>query len=71
MQEKEIETKFKKLPEQLREKVLNYVDYLLLQQQDGKHKQSKSLTFIWEGKLKDAKININSVELQHKSLEWR
>ncbi len=56
MQEKEIETKFKKLPEQLKEKVLNYVDYLLLQQQDGKHKQSKSFTFNWEGKLKDAKI---------------
>ncbi len=43
MQEKEIEEKVKKLPEQLREKVLKYVDYLLLQQQDRKHKKARGL----------------------------
>ncbi len=47
------------------------VDYLLLQQQDGKYKQSKPFTFKWEGTLKDENINVTSVELQHKSLEWR
>ena len=71
MQEKEIESKFKKLPEHLKEEVLKYVDYLLLQQQDGKYKQSKPFTFKWEGTLKDENINVTSVELQHKSLEWR
>ncbi len=70
MQEKEIETKVKKLSERFRKKVLKYVDFLL-SQQDSKNEQIKSFSFKWEGKLKDPKTNTTSVELQHKSLEWR
>ena len=71
MLEKEIEAKVKRLPEQLRGIVLKYVDFLL--QQEEKHRQIKQFNFNWEGKLKEVEKtnNISSVELQHKSIEWR
>lgn len=70
MYEKEIEVKMGQLPEDLKREVLGYVDFLL-----SKYKSSeatkKKFKFDWEGGLSEIKEKFTSVELQHKTLEWR
>lgn len=66
MQEKEIQAKINNLPDLLKEKVLNYIDSLLVEKE--RNNQVKPFNFKWEGKLIEAK---KSVELQHESLKWR
>lgn len=66
MYEKEIEEKMQKLPEDLRKEVLDYVDFLLSKYQE---RAGKKFKFDWEGGLSE--IEGNSVELQHRTLEWR
>ncbi len=70
MQEKEIEVKIQKLPEDLRRKVLEYVDFLLSKYQD-RETVRKKFKFDWEGGLSEVRDKFTSVELQHKALEWR
>jgi hypothetical protein len=67
---KELENKVKMLSEQLQEKVLNYIDNLLAEQ-DKKLSKAQPFNYEWEGALKDISDNTDSVELQHKSLRWR
>ncbi|MBC7080812.1 MAG: XRE family transcriptional regulator [Thermoplasmatales archaeon] len=38
---------------------------------ENEKKMRKSFSFSWEGGLKDIKNKYASVELQHKSMEWR
>jgi hypothetical protein len=70
MYEKEIELKTQQLPEDLRKKVLGYMEFLL-----KKHKVKKSVAkkfkFDWEGGLFGIRKEFSSVELQHRALEWR
>ena len=68
--EHEIEMKLRKLPSNLRREVLDYLDYLLSKYQN-KQPSKKKFKFDWEGGLSDIKGTSNSVELQHKALEWR
>jgi hypothetical protein len=70
MQRKEIEVKFQELPENLKIQVLNYIDSLLKKHKNQKP-GSEKFKFDWEGGLSDLKKEFTSVELQHKSLEWR
>jgi hypothetical protein len=70
MHEKEFEVKMQKLPEDLRRKVLDYVDFLLSKYQD-RETARKKFKFDWEGGLSEIGEKFTSVELQHKALEWR
>lgn len=66
----QIEQKIKQLPDYLLPEIVDYVDFLL-------HKYSrttqaaKTFTFDWEGGLAQLSEQFNSVELQHKALDWR
>ena len=70
MYEEEIEVKIRKLPEDLRKDVLDYVDFLLSKYQERKTAR-KRFKFDWEGGLSEIREKFTSVELQHKALEWR
>ncbi len=70
MHEKEIEMKMQELPEDLRREVLDYVEFLLRKYDDRKI-AAKKFTFNWEGGLAEIGDTFTSVELQHKTLEWR
>jgi hypothetical protein len=67
---KEMEVKFQKLPENLRREVLDYMEFLLKKYKGAKN-TTKKIRFDWEGELSEIQGEIASVELQHKSLEWR
>ena len=67
--EHKVEQQLKKLPKNLRKEVLDYAEFLLSKYKTRKVR--KGFKFDWEGGLSDVKGKFNSVELQHKSLEWR
>jgi hypothetical protein len=69
MYEKEIEEKVRKLPENLKKEVLDYIEFLLEKHRGKKIK--KRFKFDWEGGLSDIRDEFTSVELQHKASEWR
>ncbi len=70
MEEKELEVKINELPDDLKEKVFDYVNYLYFQQ-ERKAKQKKPFSFKWENAIKDIAQENDSISLQHKSLKWR
>jgi hypothetical protein len=70
MYEKEIETKVRKLPENLKKEVLDYIEFLL-EKHEGKKIKKKGFRHDWEGGLSDLRDEFTSVELQHKASEWR
>ncbi|WP_022853928.1 DUF2281 domain-containing protein [Thermodesulfatator atlanticus] len=69
MYENEIEAKLKELPEDLRKKVVDYIDTLIQRQQTSKEK--KEFNFDWENGLSDLSGDFSAVELQHKALDLR
>ncbi len=78
MKEREIEIRIKELPENLKREVLDYTEFLLKKYNNkltDKNKINnnikKSFKFDWRGGLSTFKENTTSVELQHKSVEWR
>jgi hypothetical protein len=70
----EIGTKIQKLLAQLIPEVLDYI-YFLLSKYEGKkphqNKRGIKFKFDWEGGLSKLKDQYTSIELQHKSLDWR
>ena len=70
MYEKDIEIKARELPEFLRRQVLDFMEFLSKKYTAGGSK-AKKFTFDWEDGLSDIKDEFTSVDLQHKSLEWR
>ena len=70
MNEIEINSKFKMLPDSLKFEVLDYIEFLT-NKYYNKKSFKKGLKFNWEGGLSELKEKYSSVELQHKSLEWR
>ena len=70
MYEKEIEGKVQELPDDMKREVLDYMEFLLIKYKGIKPK-SKKFRFDWEGGLSELRSKFNSVELQHKALEWR
>jgi murein L,D-transpeptidase YafK len=70
MDEKEIEIKIKNLPENLKKDVIEYIDFLLKKYQNQEIKKRK-LKFDWEDGLSEINKEFSSVELQHKSVEFR
>ena len=70
MSEEEIEVKVKELPEDLRREALDYIEFLS-KKYGGKREKLRKFKFDWEGSLSEIRKKFTSVELQHKSLEWR
>jgi hypothetical protein len=64
---KKIEEKIKKLPPELQQEVLDFINFLL---QKKIKKKKKKLKLKWIGALKDLRDKYNSVSLQHKISEW-
>ena len=65
MSEKMIKAKI----EGLKKEVLDFIEFLLQKHKRGKNR--RKFKFDWEGGLSELKQEYNSVELQHKALEWR
>lgn len=66
----DIELKLKKLPEHIIPEINDFIDFLLTKYGD-KEKKGNKFKFDWEGGLNDLHKKYTSVELQHKSMEWR
>ncbi|MBN1999227.1 DUF2281 domain-containing protein [candidate division KSB1 bacterium] len=64
----DVEKKIKDLPEFLIPIVDEYVDFLIFKY---KSKSRPGFRFDWAGGLDDLKTKYTSVELQHKSTDWR
>jgi hypothetical protein len=57
----------KELPPEMRQEVVDFVEFLLAKQ----HRQAKGqMRLDWRGLLSDLRDQYTSVELQHKALEW-
>lgn len=70
MYDKEMESKIRELPEELKREVLDYVEFLLNKHR-GKEIRAKKFDFDWEGGLSELQGKFTSAGLQHKALEWR
>jgi hypothetical protein len=70
MYEKEIESKMRELPEDLRREILDYMEFLL-KKYKSKKAGAKKFRFDWVGGLSELRGKFTSVELQHKALECR
>jgi|APFre7841882793_1041355.scaffolds.fasta_scaffold00924_5 hypothetical protein len=57
------------LPPHLQQEVLDYADFLA--QKYISRKRKGKFKFKWAGALSELKSQFTSVELQHKSMEWR
>lgn len=67
-----IHKKVGELPNEIQLEVLDFVDYLKMKiKKESNGDSQKHFNFDWEGKLKSYKKEFTSIELQHKSLEWR
>ncbi len=69
MQDKILVEKLAGLSDDLKQEVLDYIDFL--SQKYSKKKNVKRFRFDWEGGLSELKGKYTSVELQHKAMEWR
>ena len=65
-----IENKINELPETVIPEVYDYIEFLLSKYGSSKKLISK-FKFDWEGGLNSLKGKYSSVDLQHKSLDWR
>ncbi len=66
----QIEQKIKQLPGFLIPEIVDYLDFLLHKYSRPTQK-AKTFTFDWEGGLANLSDQFNSVELQHKAMDWR
>ncbi len=67
---KNLEEKLKKVPPDLIPELLDYIDFLLYKRDRAASKKGM-FDFTWQGGLSELSEEMNAVELQHKSLEWR
>jgi len=67
--EKEIASRVRELPEDLRRRVLDYIEFLV--RRYGGKRGAGGFRFDWEGGLSELREKFTSVELQHRALEWR
>lgn len=63
-----LEEKIKTLPPDLKQEVIDFIDFLL---EKRKRKTQAKLSLSWFGKLSDLRDQYTSLELQKKALEWR
>lgn len=58
---------FQQLPDDLKEEVLEYIEFLLERNARRRHSRMR---LGWRGGLRELREKYTSVELQHKALEW-
>ncbi len=61
--------KFRSLPEDARNELIDFLDFLSSRYARNKKRKNKTFSFEWEGGLEE--LNETSVELQHKANKWR
>ncbi|MBF0230323.1 MAG: DUF2281 domain-containing protein [Desulfamplus sp.] len=66
-----LERKLNALPEELRREVFDFIDFIMTKATNIDTKKSGNFNFTWEGGLLEYQDKYSSVELQHKSMEWR
>jgi hypothetical protein len=73
MNPREIEKRIKDLPIRLLPEVLDYIDFLISKHSKGNvgGGAKQEFAFDWQGGLSELKDQFSSVDLQHKSLDWR
>ena len=64
-----IKVRLEKLPVDLQQEVLDFIEFLI--DKHCKKEDKGKFRFDWEGGLSELKDKYTSVELQHKALEWR
>jgi hypothetical protein len=62
--------KLKNVPPQLIPEIMDYIDFLLNKYGIDRRNKRK-FNFQWSGGLSDISGQYNSVQLQHKALDWR
>lgn len=67
----EINMKINQLPEHLMPALVDYIDFLLTKYGSKEVERDHKFKFDWEGGLSELKDQYNSVELQHKAMDWR
>lgn len=67
---KKINQKLQRIPPQLIPEIMDYVDFLLSKYGIDRNDKRK-FKFKWSGGLADISNQFNSVQLQHKSMDWR
>lgn len=70
MKTHEIEAKIVKLPDHILPEINDFVEFLLSKYGTKENYKGK-FKFDWEGGLSTLKSQFTSVDLQHKSMEWR
>ena len=73
MDTREIEKRIKELPNHLLPEVIDYIEFLISKHgsEQNRSDASKKFRFDWAGGLAELKDQYSSVELQHRSLDWR
>ena len=66
-----IEKKLNLLTEELKSEVMDFIDFLLLKRKSNATQKKDQFDFLWEGGLSEAGQEFSSVELQHRSTDWR
>jgi hypothetical protein len=70
MDNSKLNQKLQNVPPKLIPEIMDFIDFLL--NKYGSTSKSKSeFKFHWSGGLSDISKQYSSVELQHKSMEWR
>ena len=64
-----IEYKLNALPDELKEEVLDFIDFLISNK--NHNTVATPFDFSWEGGLSNSKEKYSSVELQHRAMDWR
>ncbi len=64
-----VERKLNALPDDLKREVLDFIEFLMTKRRY--EKSTSPFNFNWEGGLSGIKDEFSSVDLQHKSMEWR
>lgn len=69
MNTNEIESKIQSLPDDLKNEVIDFIDFLIMKRKNKKY--AGGFNFEWEGGLSDIKDQYSSVNLQHQATKWR
>ena len=64
-----IEEKINDLPDDLKQEVLDFIDFLLIKK--SRKSDSAPFDFNWEGAISEYKKAYSSVSLQHQAKDWR
>ena len=70
MSVKQLNKKIKKVPPHLLPEIMDYIDFLI-NKYGTTSKEKKPFNFSWQGGLSEISKKYSSVDLQHKSMDWR